>query len=66
LNYNVTRPKYSRPEWYRDDLSTLLSLLTEEKIRPIIAERIPLVAAVHAHELLEKGSVTGKLVLVNT
>lgn len=66
LNYNVTRPKYSGLEWCRDDLSTLLALLRQGKIRPIIAERLPLAEAARAHELLGKGAVTGKLVLVNT
>ncbi len=65
LTYNITRPKYSEPEWCRADLSMLFGLLVQEKIKPIIAERIPLVEAAHAHELLERGTVTGKLVLVN-
>ncbi len=64
LNYNVTRPKYSSPEWCRDDLSKLFDLLAQEKIKPIIAERIPLVEAVRAHELLENGSAIGKIVLI--
>lgn len=64
FNYNVTQPKYSKPEWCRDDLSKLFSLLAQEKIKPIIAERTPLVEAAHAHELLEKGSAIGKIVLI--
>jgi NADPH2:quinone reductase len=31
---------------------------------PLIAQRFPLVEARHAHELLGKGGVTGKIVLV--
>lgn len=66
LTYNITRPKYSEPEWCRGDLSKLFELLAQEKIRPIIAERISLVEAAHAHELLGMGSVMGKIVLTNT
>jgi len=65
MNYNVTKPKYSSPQWCRDDLVELFGLLAQGKIKPIIAERIPLVEAVRAHELLAKGSVSGKIVLVN-
>jgi NADPH2:quinone reductase len=64
LMYNVTRPKYSKPEWCREDLAGLFGLLAQEKIKPVIAERIPLVEAARAHELLERGAVTGKLVLL--
>jgi NADPH:quinone reductase-like Zn-dependent oxidoreductase len=65
LNYSITRPKYSSPEWCRNDLVELFNILAQGKIKPIIAERIPLVEASRAHELLEKGTVSGKLVLVS-
>jgi NADPH:quinone reductase len=42
----------------------LLDLLCDKKIKPMIAERIPLSEARHAQELLGQGSVRGKLVLV--
>lgn len=34
------------------------------KIEPVVAERIPLVEAPRAHELLERGGYAGKVVLV--
>ncbi len=49
---------------YREDLSALLTLAAGKKIAPIVAERMPLDAAARAHELLERGAVEGKLVLV--
>ncbi len=64
LNYNVTRSKYSTSEWCREDLSRLFALLAQGKVKPVIAERMPLVDAARAHELLEKGSATGKIVLI--
>jgi NADPH:quinone reductase-like Zn-dependent oxidoreductase len=48
----------------RQDLIALLDLLKQQKFKPLIAQRFSLVEARHAHELLGKGGVTGKIVLV--
>jgi NADPH2:quinone reductase len=45
-------------------LTELLDLLAAGKIKPVVADRIPLVEAVRAHELLERGGYAGKVVLV--
>jgi NADPH:quinone reductase len=50
--------------WYRETLAELLDLLAAGKIRPVVAERIPLGEASRAHELLERGGYAGKVVLV--
>lgn len=50
--------------WYRETLAELLDLLAAGSIKPIVAERIPLFEATHAHELLEHGGYKGKVVLV--
>ena len=50
--------------WYRETLAELLDLLAAGKIRPVVAARIPLAEAAHAHELLERGGYSGKVVLV--
>lgn len=55
-------PRY--PEWFRADFATLIQLLREGKIHPVVAERVPLAEARHAHELLESSASKGKLVLV--
>jgi NADPH:quinone reductase len=52
------------PEWFREDFRTLLELLRAGKIHPLVAERLPLSEARHAHELLESSAEKGKLVLV--
>ena len=52
------------PEWFREDFRALLELLREGKIHPVVAERLPLTEARHAHELLESSASKGKLVLV--
>jgi NADPH2:quinone reductase len=53
-----------RPALFRQDLATLFELLGQQKIRPVIARRFPLAEARQAHELLGKGGVIGKIVLV--
>src|SRR5512135_2424499 len=62
--YSIQTLKRLKPAWFRQDLIALLDLLQQQKIKPIIAERIPLAEARRAHELLGKGGVTGKIVLV--
>jgi NADPH2:quinone reductase len=52
-----------KPAWFRHDLLTLLDLLNEGKIKPRIAERLPLEGARRAHEMLGVGDVLGKIVL---
>jgi NADPH2:quinone reductase len=52
--------------WYRDTLAELLDLLAARKIKPLVAERIPLAEAARAHELLERGGYAGKVVLVTS
>ena len=62
--YSIQWLKRLRPALFRQDLIALLDLLKQQKIKPLIAQRFPLVEARHAHELLGKGGVTGKIVLV--
>jgi hypothetical protein len=46
------------PEWFREDFGTLIELLRRE-IHPVVAERLPLAEARHAHELLESSAAKG-------
>ena len=62
--YSIQWLKRLRPAWFRQDLIALFDLLHQKKIKPLIAQRFPLAQARHAHELLGKGGVTGKIVLV--
>jgi NADPH:quinone reductase-like Zn-dependent oxidoreductase len=52
-----------RPDTYRADLGTILQLLADREIHPKIAAVMPLSQADHAHELVERGQVSGKVVL---
>ncbi|HEY6931430.1 MAG TPA: medium chain dehydrogenase/reductase family protein [Thermoanaerobaculia bacterium] len=61
--YSIQTFKRLKPDMFRQDLTTLLALLQERKIKPVIAQRFPLVEARRAQELLGKGGVIGKIVL---
>jgi NADPH2:quinone reductase len=63
--YSIQTLKRLRPEAFRQDLVALLELLRQEKIKPVVAERLPLAEARRAQEELGKGGVTGKIVLVS-
>ncbi len=63
--YSIQWLKRVRPALFRRDLTTLFDLLREQKIKPLIAQRFPLVEARRAHEVLGQGGVTGKIVLVS-
>ena len=64
--YSIQTLKRLKPELFRQDLIALLDLLQNQEIKPIIARRFPLAQAREAHELLGKGGVIGKIVLVPT
>jgi len=63
--YSIQWLKRLRPAFFRDDLIALLDLLKQQKIKPLIARRFSLVEARQAQELLGKGGLSGKIVLVN-
>lgn len=62
--YSIQTLKRLKPALFRQDLITLLDLLRQQRIKPLVARRFPLAEAGHAQELLEKGGVAGKIVLV--
>ena len=53
----------AHPDWFRRDLSTLLGLLEDGAIAPVIAAEFPLSHAAQAHRAIASGA-TGKVVLV--
>jgi NADPH2:quinone reductase len=64
IPYSIQWFKRLRPALFRQDLIALFDLLQQRKIKPLIAQRFRLTEARHAHELLGKGRMTGKIVLV--
>jgi NADPH2:quinone reductase len=62
--YSIQTLKRLRPSLFQQDLTALFDLLQQKRIKPLIAQRLPLRAAREAHELLGKGGVIGKIVLM--
>ena len=62
--YSIQTLKRLRPSLFRQDLIALFDLLQEKKLKPLIARRLPLAKAREAHEMLGKGGIIGKIVLV--
>lgn len=62
--YSIQWLKRLKPAQFRNDLATLFGLLREQRLRPIVAARMPLSEAGAAHEMLSKGGVIGKIVLI--
>ncbi len=62
--YSIQWLKRARPEIFRKDLIALYELLKQQKIKPLVAQRFPLAQARSAHDLLTKGGVIGKIVLM--
>ncbi len=62
--YSIQWMMRFKPAWFRQDLLTLLDLLKQGRIKPLIAQRLPLEEARRAHEMLGEGGVLGKIVLL--
>lgn len=62
--YSIQWRKRLQPALFRQDLIALFDLLQQQKIKPLIARRLPLAEARQAQELLGEGGLTGKIVLV--
>jgi NADPH2:quinone reductase len=62
--YSIQTLKRLKPDWFHEDLTLLLNLLKQGKIKPIVAARMPLNQAAQAQGLLASGSVKGKIVLM--
>jgi len=61
--YSINIMRARHPNWFREDLEQLFSLLATRSIQPRIAERISFDGVLEAHRRLEKGGLEGKLVL---
>lgn len=61
--YSIGKLRKQQSNWFSEDLTSLFDLLVQNKIKPIIAARVPLAEAGRAHELIEQADVQGKIVL---
>jgi NADPH2:quinone reductase len=62
--YSIQWLKRRKPALFREDLIALFDLLLHGSLKPLIARRFPLAEARQAHELLGKGGIIGKILLV--
>jgi NADPH2:quinone reductase len=63
--YGITALYRKDPQPLREDLPKIFALLAEKKIDPLVTHTFPLLQGRQAIELLAKGSVEGKIVLLN-
>lgn len=61
--YSINAMRARHPNWFKEDLERLFSLLAAGAIRPRVAERITFEEVADAHRRLETGGLDGKLVL---
>ena len=66
LSPNMMKFPQTHNAWYRETLTELLDSAAGGKIKPVVAERIPLAEAARAHELLERSGHAGKVVLATS
>lgn len=64
MGYFIHTLTHQRPEWFGLDLAHLVDLLAQQRINPIVGERIPLAEAARAHEIMGAKAAKGKIVLV--
>ncbi|MBV7339416.1 medium chain dehydrogenase/reductase family protein [Chloroflexi bacterium TSY] len=62
--YSIGSWRKKHADWFHEDLTKLFALLAQGTISPIVAKRMPLLEASHAHELIEQANVQGKIVLM--
>jgi NADPH2:quinone reductase len=62
--YSITSLRKKHPDWFKEDLTALMNLLKEGKIKPVISRKMPLIEAVEAHKLLDQSHVEGKIILI--
>lgn len=63
VGYNVTSWRNARPECYRQDLATVLNLIGQGQLDPLIGATFPIREAAKAQQTLETSAVAGKVVL---
>ena len=63
--YNIHSRRGKLPEQFKADVQALFTLLSEGKLKPAVADRLPLEQAAEAHRRIDKADVLGKIVLVN-
>lgn len=61
--YNIEGRRRQRPDEFREDMARLFDWLAAGKLKPAIADRLPLSAAAEAHRRIEADQPLGRIVL---
>ncbi|MEM7322164.1 MAG: medium chain dehydrogenase/reductase family protein [Actinomycetota bacterium] len=61
--YSIRSLRTKYPDWFHQDLTALFELVAEGRIRPVIDTRIDLDEIRSAHELIERASPRGRIVI---
>ncbi len=64
LLYGITLSRGASWRHCREDWAALLAMHRQGKLKPIVGARVPFEEVRHAHELVDKAAVTGKVVLL--
>jgi NADPH:quinone reductase-like Zn-dependent oxidoreductase len=62
--YEINATRLAHPDWFKEDLARLFALLEARHIEPLISKRFTMEELADGHELLQKGGVRGRFVLV--
>lgn len=62
--YSITGRRKAYPEQFAEDMTKLLNCLKEGRIKPVVADRLPLSAAADVHRRIDRGGLGGKVVLL--
>ena len=54
----------AHPDWYRETLTDFFNMALAGRLKPRLAHTLPMRDAARAHELLERGAIAGKIVLI--
>jgi NADPH:quinone reductase-like Zn-dependent oxidoreductase len=61
--YNISHRRESHPDEFRVDVKALFDLLSQGKLRPAVAEVVPLRQAADVHRRIDAAEIAGKVVL---
>jgi NADPH2:quinone reductase len=64
--YGITLLYRKNKQPFKEDLRNLFTLLSSGAIKPVIAHRLPLLAARESQRLIEAGGLSGKIVLLRS
>jgi hypothetical protein len=62
--YSITSRRSAYPDDFKADMATLLDLLRDRAIHPVVIDRLPLAAAREVHTRIDAGGLGGKIVLL--